>query len=87
MLAEQLLHHGKHVALALFASLSALEHNVCAAGSDLQIGTRSEERVASDLLSALDGLQQKGIGLIGSNGEKGRDRRQQVGRNRLDYRD
>src|SRR5580704_13690639 len=45
MLAQQLFQHGQHVALALFAGASALQHNILAAGSYLQVGTRSEERV------------------------------------------
>src|SRR5580692_5590017 len=70
MLAEQLFDHGQYAALALFASLSALQDDVFASGSHLQIGTRSEERIASDLLSAFDGLQQESVRLIGGDGEK-----------------
>src|SRR5579863_2115022 len=87
MLPEQLFQHGQYAARALFASLAELQHNVFAAGSDLQIGTCAEERIASDLFAALDRLQQKSVRLIGSNGKKGRDRRQQIGRDRLDYGD
>src|SRR5580704_8524673 len=75
MLPEQLFDHGQYAALALFASLSALQDDVFASGSHLQIGTRSEERIAANLFAALDGLQQKGVGLTGSNGEKSRNRR------------
>ena len=53
MLPEQLFHHRQHVALALFASLSALQHNVFAPRSHLQIGTRTEERIAANLFAAL----------------------------------
>ena len=87
MLAEQLFQHGQHVALALFAGASALQHDILAAGSHLQVRTRSEERVAPDLLSALDRFQQESVRLVGGYGEKSRDRRQQVGRDRLDHRD
>jgi hypothetical protein len=75
MLPEQLFDHEQHVALALFAHPSALQHDIFASGSNLQVRTRAEKRIAANLFAALDGLQQKSVGLIGSNGEKGRDRR------------
>ena len=87
MLPQQLLQHRQHAALSLFASLPALQHDVLAAGSHLQVRTRSQECVAPDLLSALYRLQQEGVRLVGGDGEKSRDRRQQVGGDRLDHRD
>ena len=45
-------------------ALAALQHDILATGSHLQVRTRSQERVAADLLSALDGFQQESVRLM-----------------------
>src|SRR5580704_10472132 len=75
---EQLFQHGQHVALAMFASLSALQHYIVASRSHLKVGTRSEKCVACDLLAALNRFQQKSVRFVGRYGEKSRNGRQQV---------
>ena len=86
MLPQQFLDHLNRAALALFLLLAALHHNVPALGPHLHVRTRSQKGVAADLLAALHGLQQKSVGLVGGDREKGGDRRQQIGRNRLHHR-
>jgi hypothetical protein len=87
MLPEQLFQDWQHGTLALFARLTTFQQEILPTGPHLQVRTRPEERVAADLLAALDGFEQKSVRLIGGDGEKGRDWCQQVGRDRLNHRD
>ncbi len=86
MLPQQFLDDLDRAALALLRLLAALDHDVLAPRPHLHVGTRSQKRVAADLLAPLHRLEQKGIGLIGCDGEEGGDRRQQIGGNRFHHR-
>ena len=86
MLPQQFLDDLNRAALALLFLLAALHHNVSARAPHLHVRTRAQKGVAADLLATLHRLQQKGVRLIGRDREKGGDRRQQVGRDRLHHR-
>ena len=86
MLPQQFLDDLDRASLALFLLLAALHHDVVAPRPHLHVGTRSQKRVASNLLAALHRLEQESVGLVGRNREKGGDRRQQIGRDRFHHR-
>src|SRR5437870_11712408 len=83
VLAKQLLCDLQCAALALLFALAMMEHNFVAMRFQPHVRLRSQKRVTSDLLTTLDGLQQKRIRLAGGNGEKGRYRSKEVRRNRF----
>src|SRR5713101_3020206 len=87
MLTQQFLYDLDRAALALFFVLAPLHHNVPAFSSHLHVGTSAQEGVTANLLAALHRLQQKSVWLVGRNRQKGGNRRQQVGRDRLHDRD
>jgi hypothetical protein len=86
MLAQQFLNHLDGAARASFLAFAALHHDVSALRSHLHVRAGSQKGVAANLLATLHRLQQKSIRLVGSNCEKGGDRRQQVCRDRLHHR-
>ena len=56
--------------------------DLLAAGDDALVGIKPDERVAADLLAALDRLQQKALALMPRRAQKCRDRSLQIGRER-----
>ena len=87
MLPQQFLHNFEDAALMLLALPASLQQNLVAACPYLQVRPGAQKCVASNLLSALDGFEQESVRLVGRDGEKSGNRRQQVSRNRLDHRD
>jgi hypothetical protein len=64
-----------------------LQQDLIATRPHLKVRAGAKECVASDVLSALDRFEQESVRLVGRDGKKSGDRRQQVGRNRLHHRD
>ena len=86
MLAQQFLHHLKHVALAMLPPPAAFDLDGRLPRPQPHVGPRSQERVAADLLAALDRLQQKRVWFVLRNRQKSRHRREQVGAHRFHHR-
>src|ERR1700730_3355879 len=88
MLSQQSFYDLNCTALAhLFVfALAPLDRNVPTISPHLHVGTRSQEGVAANLLAPFHGLEQESIRLVGRNRKEGRDRRQQVSRDRLHHR-
>ena len=70
MLPQQFLHDLNRASLTLFLLLAALHYDLAAPRPHLHIGTRSQKRVASDLLAALHRLQQESIGSLAAMARK-----------------
>ena len=58
----------------------AMEGNLVTARLQAQEGANAEERVAADFFSAFDGLEEEGMGFVGSDGEESGNGREQIGR-------
>src|ERR1019366_5177502 len=69
-----------------FFNLVTFDPDLIAARLQPQKRAHSEKRIPSNLFSTFDRLQQEGVGLSLSHGEKSGNRRQQVGRDRLRHR-
>ena len=86
MLPQQFLDDLDRVSLALLLLLAAPQFDVATARPHLHVRTRSQKRVAPNLLAALYRLQQKSVRLIGGNREESGNRRQQIRRDRFHHR-
>src|ERR1700732_629492 len=78
MRAQQLLNNFEDAAALLLLLPASLQQNVVAARPHSQVRPGPQESVASNLLSALNGFEQESVRLVGGNGEKSGDRRQQI---------
>src|SRR5438552_3962004 len=83
VLSKQLFCGLQCIGLTLLFALATMERNLVSVRFQPHVRLRSQKCVAADLLTALDGLQQKSIRLSGGNGEKGRYRSKEVRRNRF----
>ena len=63
----------------------AVDGDLIAVGLKAQKWANSQESVAADFFSAFDGLEEKGVRLVGGDGKKCGDRREQVGGDRLGH--
>ena len=76
--AERLLEFREDVALEGPSLAGFFDGDVRPAGDDLLVRLDADERVTADMLAALDGFQQEGLGLLGGDAQEGGDRRLQV---------
>ena len=76
MLPQQLFYDLNRVSAALFLPLAMLDYDISILSPHLHVGTCPQESVSADLFATLHRLQQKGVGLMGRDREKGGNRGQ-----------
>ena len=76
--AERLLEFREDVALEGPSLATFLDADGRPAGDDLLVRLDADESVPANMLAALDGFQQEGLGLLGGDAQEGGDRRLQV---------
>ncbi len=86
MLSQKPLDDLRNVSLQPFLRLTPAYQHIAALRLHHHIRTRTEERIAANLLAPLHRLQQESFRLMGGNRQKRGNRREQVCGDRLDHR-
>ena len=87
MLAQQTLHDLENILLDYFAPAPALNLHRSLPGPHPHVRPHAQKCIASDLLAPLHRFEQKRVRLVGGNGKKRGNRRQQIGAHRFHHRD